>query len=102
MLQELIHNARRRLFFNEVLKQFALSAALAIGGLALLLILGTRYLEWWVVGIFAVGVTGWAAAKLRKHLPSDYAAAVWLDDKASLHDSLSTAYYFSTRDAKAE
>ena len=30
MLQELIHNARRRLLFNEVLKQFALSAALAM------------------------------------------------------------------------
>ena len=97
MLQELIHNARRRLLFNEVVKQFALSAALAIGGLALLLTLGTRYVEWWVVVLFAAGVTVWAAAKLRKRLPSDYAAAVWLDDKAGLHDSLSTAHYFATK-----
>jgi len=95
MLQELIHKARRRLLFNEVLKQFALSAALAIGGLAILLTLGTRYLEWWIVALFAVAVTVWAALKLRKRLPSDYAAAVWLDDKAGLHDSLSTAHYFA-------
>ncbi len=100
MLQELIHNARRRLLFNEVLRQFALSAALAIAGLALLLTVGTRYLEWWVVALFAAGVTGWAIAKLRKRLPGDYAAAVWLDDKAGLHDSLSTAHYFATLQAK--
>jgi hypothetical protein len=97
MLQELIHNARRRLLFNEALKQFALSAALAIGGLALLLTLGTRYVEWWVVVLFAAAVTAWAAAKLRRKLPSDYAAAVWLDDKAGLHDSLSTAHYFEKK-----
>jgi hypothetical protein len=97
MLQELIHNARRRLLFNEALKQFAVAAALAIGGLALLLTLGTRYVEWWVVALFALAVTGWAAAKLRKRLPSDYAAAVWLDDKAGLQDSLSTAHYFAKK-----
>ncbi len=97
MLQELIHNARRRLLFNEALKQFAVSAALAIAGLALLLTLGTRYVEWWVVALLAIGLTVWAAAKLRKRLPSDYAAAVWLDDKANLHDSLSTAHYFESR-----
>ena len=97
MLQELIQNARRRLLFNEILKQFALSAALAIGGLALLLVLGTRYLEWWIVALFAVAVTVWAAAKLRKRLPGDYAAAVWLDAKAGLHDALSTAYYFTKK-----
>jgi len=99
MLLELIHKARRRLLFNEIVKQFALSAALAIGGLAALLTLGTRYLEWWVVGLFAIGVVVWAVAKLRKRLPGDYAAAVWLDDKAGLHDSLSTAHYFSTHPA---
>ena len=97
MLQELIHKARHRLLFNEVLKQFAFSAALAIAGLALLLTLGTRYVEWWVVALFAVAVTAWAAAKLRNSLPGDYAAAVWLDAKAGLHDALSTAHYFAKK-----
>ncbi len=101
MLQDLIHKARRRLLFNEVLKQFALSAALAVGGLALLLTFGTRYVEWWVVTIFTIGVLVWAAAKLRRKLPSDYAAAVWLDDKAKLHDSLSTAHYFARSRSKS-
>lgn len=97
MLRKLVQTARRRLVLNEALKQFALSAALAIGGLALLLTLGTRYIEWWVVALFAIGVTVWAITRLRKRLPSDYAAAVWLDEKSGLHDSLSTAHYYSTR-----
>jgi hypothetical protein len=97
MLQELIRSARRRLLFNEVLKQFALSAALAIGGLALLLTFGTRYVQWWVVALFAAAVIVWAAVKLRKRLPGDYAAAVWLDAKADLHDSLSTAFHFARK-----
>ena len=101
MLQELIHKARRRLLFNEMLKQFALSAALAIGGLAVLLTVGTRYVQWWIVAFFAAAVTSWAVAKLRKRLPGDYAAAVWLDDKAGLHDSLSTAHYFATSSGKS-
>jgi hypothetical protein len=99
MLRQLIQSARRRLLWNEALKQFALSAALAIGGVALLLTFGTRYLEWWVVALFALAVTVWAAARLRKRLPSDYAAAVWLDEKSGLHDALSTAHYFSTHGA---
>src|SRR5580658_3955844 len=100
MLDQLVRNARRRLLFNEVLKQFAVSAALAIGGLAMLLTVGTRYLEWWVVALFAVAVTGWAVANLRNRLPGNYAAAVWLNDKAGLHDALSTAHYFATSRAE--
>ncbi|HVW11829.1 MAG TPA: hypothetical protein VHC90_24775, partial [Bryobacteraceae bacterium] len=99
MLRQLIRSARRRLLWNEALKQFALSAALAIAGVALLLTLGTRYIEWWVVALFAAIVTVWAATRLRRRLPSEYAAAVWLDEKSGLHDSLSTAHYFSTHGA---
>ncbi|HVV46924.1 MAG TPA: hypothetical protein VHC72_17045, partial [Bryobacteraceae bacterium] len=99
MLRQLIRSARRRLLWNEALKQFALSAALAIGGVALLLTLGTRYIEWWVVAAFAAVVCVWAITRLRKRLPSEYAAAVWLDEKSGLHDSLSTAHYFSTHGA---
>ncbi|HEU5021335.1 MAG TPA: hypothetical protein VFT60_05575, partial [Bryobacteraceae bacterium] len=99
MLRQLIRSARRRLLWNEALKQFALSAALAIAGVALLLTLGTRYIEWWLVALFAGAVVIWAAARVRKRLPSEYAAAVWLDEKSGLHDSLSTAHYFETRGA---
>jgi hypothetical protein len=101
MLHELIRNARRRLLFNEVLKQFAFSAALAIAALAVLLTVGTRYLQWWIVAVFAAGVAVWAIVKLRKTVPGEYAAAVWLDDKAGLHDALSTAHYFASSGKKA-
>ena len=109
MLRQLIRSARRRLLWNEALKQFAVSAALAIAGVAVLLTLGTRYIEWWVVALFAAAVTVWAVTRLRKRVPSEYSAAVWLDEKSGLHDALSTAHYFSTHgsthgaaDARAE
>ncbi|HEY4085256.1 MAG TPA: hypothetical protein VGM43_04920 [Bryobacteraceae bacterium] len=99
MLRQLIRRARRRLLWNEALKQFALSAALAIAGVALLLTLGTRYIEWWVVALFAAVVAVWAVTRLRKRVPSEYSAAVWLDEKSGLHDALSTAHYFSAHGA---
>ena len=95
MLRQLIRSARRRLLWNEALKQFALSAALAIAGVALLLTLGTRYVEWWVVALFAAVVGVWAVTRLSKREPSEYSAAVWQDEKSGLHDALSTAHYFS-------
>lgn len=96
MLRQLIRSARRRLLWNEALKQFAVSAALAIAGVAALLTLGTRYIEWWVVALFAAVVAVWAVTRLRRRVPSEYSAAVWLDEKSGLHDALSTAHYFST------
>src|SRR6185312_15412997 len=99
MLRQLILSARRRLLWNEALKQFALSAALAIAGVAALLTLGTRYIEWWVVALFAAAVGVWAVTRLRGRVPSEYSAAVWLDEKSGLHDALSTAHYFETHGA---
>ena len=94
MLEQLIHKAQRRLLLNEALRQFAVAAALAIAALALLLTVGTRYLQWWIVAIFALVAVGWAYTRLRRHWPSDYSAALWLDNKAGLHDALSTAHHF--------
>src|SRR6185437_1173059 len=105
MLRQLIRSARRRLLWNEAVKQFAFSAALAIAGVAVLLTLGTRYIEWWVVALFAAVVAVWAVTRLRKRVPSEYSAAVWLDEKSGLHDALSTAHHFSTHgapDSRAE
>ncbi len=98
MLEQLIHSARRRLLLNEALREFAWSAALTVAGLAVLLAAGTRYLAWWAVALFAGGVLVWAVVRLRRKIPTDYAAAVWLDEKAGLHDALSTAHHFSSKD----
>ena len=57
MVEDLIRRARHRFLFNETFAQSAFAAAVVIGGFALLLIVGTRYMEWWTLAIFAaVGI----------------------------------------------
>ena len=95
MIEDLIRRARRRFVVNEALGQTAFAAAIAAGGLALLLIAGTRYLEWWTVAVFAaagIGVGGW---RVFRRFPATYATAIRLDQNAHLHDALSTAIHFS-------
>lgn len=95
MVEELIRRARRRFVWNEALGQFAFASALTIAGLALILILGTRYLEWWTLALFAAA--GIAAGTIRawRAAPDDYSTAVRIDANAHLSDALSTAFYFS-------
>lgn len=100
MVEDLIHRARRRLLLNETLTQTAFAAAVTSGGLALILIVGTRFLEWWTLALFAVVGMGLGVYRLFKATPTPYAAALKLDSSAGLNDALSTALYFSA--AKAD
>ena len=95
MIEDLIRRARRRLIVNEALSQSALACAFVIGGLALILIVGTRYLEWWTLAVFAAIGVGLGFARIRRGIPGEYAAAVHIDKNAGLKDSLSTAWWFS-------
>ena len=99
MIEDLIRRARRRLIVNEALSQSALACAFLIGGLALILILGTKYLEWWTLALFAVAGIAVGVARIRHAIPSEYAAAVQVDKYAELKDSLSTALWFSHHEA---
>ncbi len=101
MVEDLVRRARRRLIVNESLAQTAFAAAVAMGGIALILILGTRYLEWWTLGLFAAAGLGFGIYRVFRALPSEYATAIRVDDSAGLHDSLSTALYFDANPAKA-
>ena len=67
---------------------------MAVGGLLLLLVLGTQILNWyWPVALFglslAIGL--W---RLSRRVPSVYALAQQVDHRLGLHDSISTAWYF--------
>ncbi len=94
MIEDLIRRARRRFVLNATLAQFALAAAVFVGGFVLMLIFGTRYLEWWTLGVFgAVGI-GIGAYRVYKQTPDIYTTAVRVDESARLHDALSTALYF--------
>lgn len=94
MIEDLIRRAQRRLIVNEALNQSALACAFLLGGIALILIVGTRYLEWWTLALFAVAGTALGAARIRKAIPSTYSAAVRVDQSANLKDALSTAFWF--------
>jgi hypothetical protein len=97
MVEDLIRRARRRLIVNEALSQSALACACAIGGLALILFLGTRYLEWWTISLFAGAGVIAGAVRVWRSIPSEYATAVRVDATAGLHDTLSTALWFGRR-----
>ncbi len=102
MILSFLQRARRRFLWNEVIAQFALGAALLMGGAVLLLIIGTGILDWRI--LVALCLTGLAVAIYRtlNRIPTEYKIAVLVDEHAGLHDALSTAYFFSdtTRAAK--
>jgi hypothetical protein len=95
MIEDLIRRARRRFLLNETLAQFAFAVAVSIGGFVLMLIFGTRYLEWWTLAIFAVAGVAIGSWRVFKRAPTPYTTAVRLDENAHLHDALSTALHFS-------
>ncbi len=101
MVDDLIRRARQRFLLNETLAQFAFAAAVGVAGFVLMLVLGTRFMGWWTLAVFAaagIAIGGW---RVWKRMPDSYATAVKLDENARLHDTLSTALYFSLHDAES-
>jgi hypothetical protein len=101
MIEDLIRRARRRLLLNETLAQFAFAAAVSVAGFVLVLIFGTRYLEWWTLGVFAAAGIAIGLWRVCVRTPSEYSTAIRLDENAHLHDALSTALHFSGHPAGA-
>jgi hypothetical protein len=102
MIEDLIRRARRRFLLNETLGQFAFAAAVSVGGFVLMLIFGTRYLEWWTLGIFAAAGLAIGCYRVYRRTPTPYTTAVRLDENAQLHDTLSTALHFSASPGAGE
>ena len=94
MIEDLIRRARRRFVLNATLAQFAFAAAVFVVGFVLMLIFGTRFLEWWTLGIFAAAGLAVGAYRVYQQTPDTYTTAVRVDESAKLHDTLSTALYF--------
>lgn len=94
MIEDLIDRARRRLILNETLGQIVSAGAFAAGGLALVLFLGTRYLEWWMILLPAGVVLCLGGVRMWRRFPGAYAIAQRLDHGAGLPDLLSTAIHF--------
>ncbi|HWD99417.1 MAG TPA: hypothetical protein VG345_10280 [Bryobacteraceae bacterium] len=100
MIEDLVHQARRRLILNETLGQITLAAAVACGGFALILLVGSRYLEWWSIGAFAALALAFGLAKIWRRIPQPYSVAQRLDRAAGLPDLLSTAIHFGDHPAR--
>jgi len=96
MVEDLIRRARRRLLLNETLGQTAFAGAVMAGGFALILLLGTRYLEWWTLALFAIAGAGVGIARGWRNSPGAYETALRVDNSADLKDAISTALYFQS------
>ena len=90
----LIGEARRRILGNELFAQGANASSAALAALILLLILGSEILSWPVVIFVPLAALALGAYRLRRRLPSAYAAAQIVDARLGLSDALSTAVYF--------
>ena len=92
---------RRRLLVLAV-DQSALVLALLLGGLSLLLILGTQILAWqWLLALGAIGVTV-AVFGVRRRWADTYQVAQMMDRHLSLNDWLSTAWFLQANQVDRE
>ncbi|MFB3829869.1 MAG: hypothetical protein ACE15B_24070 [Bryobacteraceae bacterium] len=94
MVIELVEQARRRFWWNEILAQGAWATSAGMAAFVLLLLLGTQVLDWvWLV-IIPAATFGAGVYRAVRRLPSGYAVAQLIDSRLNFADSLSTAYYF--------
>jgi len=100
MIEELIRRARRRIVLNEALSQLAFAGSFVLAGLALVLLVGTRYLDFWPLAVFAALGIGIGATRAWRAAPDPYSTAVQLDRNAGLGDAVSTAWYFGAHSAE--
>ncbi len=94
-MKQLLDQARKRVISHLLLDKGALAVTIGMGGVVLLLLIGTQILNWYwpvLLAALSLGVGIW---QLRKFIPSRYELAQRIDRKMSLADSLSTAVYFS-------
>ncbi len=78
------------------------SAAFALGGAILLLLLGTQILDWyWLVILFAASLAV-GVYRARKKVLSAYQVAQSIDGRLGFHDALSTAHYFSQHPGRTD
>jgi len=95
-LTDLLQRARRRLAGQLALDKGALALLIGMGGLILLLLLGTQILDWYWPALLAAVSLGIGIHRLRHSLPNLYQLAQAIDRRLGLADALSTAVYFAS------
>ena len=88
-----MQSASRRRLGLLALQHFNLTAAVVLGGLILLLLLGTQILHWYWLVLLAVGGLVWGGLRLQNQFLTHYQVAQMLDRRLRLSDTLSTAWF---------
>jgi hypothetical protein len=97
----LVDRARRRLFHNQLFAQGAHAAVAILIAFILLLLAGTRFLDWrWMALVSTITVAA-ALYRARQRLPSPYGAAQVVDRRMDLADTISTAVHFEREPGQA-
>ncbi len=96
----LVRRARRRILHNLLFYEGSNAASVALVAFTLLLILGTQVLAWYWAVLLPGAAALYAAWRVRKRLPNLYASAQIVDRRMQLADTLSTAIYFTSHDAR--
>jgi hypothetical protein len=95
VVQRLLNKAHARSFANLLLEQSTLALAVAMGGVAVLLLAGTSILDWYWIALLALASLGIGLYRLRATVPSKYRLAQRIDRRLHLADALSTATHFA-------
>jgi hypothetical protein len=97
----LIRQARRRFLRNELFCQCANAFSAALIGFILLLLLGTQILSWEFAAVIPVAAAAYGIFRATRRTPEPYRLAQLIDQRLSLADTLSTAYFFSQGSGEA-
>lgn len=96
MIVELVRRARRRLLWNVILAHMAVLASVVAGCVILLLMMGTRILDWRLLAAAALAAFVTYVWRAARKMPSPYRTAQVIDRRLRLEDSLSTALFFES------
>jgi len=94
----LVRRARRRLLYNELLRQGANAASAALAAFILLLLVGAQILDWRWAALIPIAAAVAGLSRVRRRLPELYTVAQIVDRRMNLADTLSTALFFSRED----
>jgi len=98
MIEDLIRRARRRFLLNETLAAICVRLGSLRWRIVMMLeIFGTRYLEWWTLGIFAAAGLAIGVYRVYQRTPGEYSTAVRLDENgASARRTFDRSAFFRT------
>jgi hypothetical protein len=97
----LVRRARLRILGNQLFAEGANAGSAALVALILLLLAGSQALNWPVALAIPLAAAGLGIYRVKRRMPSRYAAAQLVDQRLGLADNLSTALFFSEVEPEA-